>query len=83
MSDISKGHIYIIICIQNPKIYYIGSTFNQLRQRWKTHKDDYNNSKKNQISIYKYFDEYGIDNFTMKLLKSYDVVRTHSKNMKH
>lgn len=84
MTDISKGHIYIIICIQNPKIYYIGSTFNQLRQRWKHHKDDYNKSNNNRpLSIYKYFDKYGIDNFTMKLLKSYDVVRTHSKDTNH
>ena len=82
MSDISTGHIYIIICIQNPKIYYIGSTFNQLRQRWDKHKQHYR-EKKHLCAICKYFDEYGVNNFTIKLLKSYDVVRTHSKDFKH
>ena len=81
MNDISKGHIYIIICIKNPKIFYIGSTFNQLKQRWIIHKNNYQD--KHTISIYKYFDEYGIENFTMKLLKSYNVVRTHNKDIKH
>jgi len=82
MSDISTGHIYIIICIQNPKIYYIGSTFNLITQRWNKHKAHYRENKR-LCAICKYFDEYGVDNFTIKLLKSYDVVRTHSKDFKH
>ena len=81
MTDISKGHIYIIIYIQNPKIFYIGSTFNELRQRCRNHKNDYKRRK--GCSIYDFFIKYGIENFTMKLLKSYNVVRTHSKDTHH
>ena len=83
--NISKGHIYIIFCHINPKIYYIGSTFNELKYRWNTHKGHFNSKKKqkNVCSIHKYFDEYGIDNFSMKLIKTYDVYREHSKDRKH
>tara|TARA_R110000823_G_C15775121_1_gene484483 strand:+ start:261 stop:830 length:570 start_codon:yes stop_codon:yes gene_type:complete len=80
--NIAKGHIYIIFCNVNPKIYYVGSTFNELKQRWRGHKKDYNAKKKN-CSIYKYFYEYGIQNFTMKLIKSYDVYRENNKDAKH
>jgi len=79
--NISKGHIYIIFCHINPKIYYIGSTFNSLKQRWNTHKTHF--KSKHYMSIHKYFDEYGIDNFSLKLLKSYDVYREHNKDVKH
>lgn len=78
--NISKGHIYIIFCHINPKIYYIGSTFNELKQRWSAHK---NYKTKRKISIYKYFDEYGIDNFSLKLIKTYDVYRENNKDRKH
>jgi len=79
--NICKGHIYIIFCNVNPKIYYIGSTFNELRHRWGNHKDAY--KQKNRLSIHVYFDKYGIENFTIKLLKSYDVYREHNKDRKH
>tara|TARA_R110000823_G_C15772245_1_gene484171 strand:- start:159 stop:743 length:585 start_codon:yes stop_codon:yes gene_type:complete len=79
--NISKGHIYIIFCHINPKIYYIGSTFNELKQRWTTHKSGY--KKKRKISIYKYFDKFGIDNFSLKLIKTYDVYRENNKDRKH
>ena len=79
--NITKGHIYIIFCNVNPKIYYVGSTFNELKQRWINHKNHY--KEKQLISIYKYFDEYGIENFTLKLIKSYDVYREHNKDRKH
>ena len=79
--NICKGHIYIIFCHINPKIYYVGSTFNQLKHRWNMHKQHYN--AKQPISLYKYFDEYGIENFSMKLIKSYNVYREHSKDNKH
>ena len=39
--SISKGHIYIITCCVNPKIYYIGSTYDKLKQRWNNHKMKY------------------------------------------
>jgi len=75
--NIAKGHIYIIFCNVNPKIYYVGSTFNELKQRWNSHK------KGKSCSINKYINEYGIENFTLKLIKSYDVYREHKKDTKH
>jgi len=80
--NISKGHIYYIFYNLNPHILYIGSTFNELKHRWRGHKDDYKRYK-GKISIHEYFDKYGIENFTMKLLKSYDVYREHNKDNKH
>ena len=80
--NISKGHIYIISYNLNPHIMYIGSTFNELKYRWRGHKANYKNKTKN-YSIYEYFDKYGIENFTLKLLKSYDVYREHNKDNKH
>ena len=76
--NICKGHVYIIFCHVNPKIYYVGSTFNQLKQRWNCHK-----KTNSDCSISKYFDEYGIENFSIKLIKSYNVYREHSKDRKH
>ena len=80
--NISKGHIYIISYNLNPHIMYIGSTFNELKYRWRGHKRDYK-YKKGGFSIHEYFEKYGIENFTMKLLKSYDVYREHNKDNKH
>ena len=77
--NICKGHIYIIFCHINPKIYYVGSTFNQLKYRWSEHK----NTKRNKCSIKKYFDEYGIENFSIKLIKSYNVYREHNRDNQH
>lgn len=79
--NICKGHIYIIFCHINPKIYYVGSTFNDLKQRWNRHKHHY--KEKQPVSLYKYFDEYGIENFSIKLIKSYNVYREHNKDRKH
>lgn len=82
--NISKGHIYIISYNLNPHIMYIGSTFNELKYRWRGHKAFYNNKpRRNNYSIHEYFDKYGIENFTLKLLKSYDVYREHNKDNKH
>lgn len=71
------GKIYKIIHNQSD-ICYVGSTCNELRQRWQEHKRHYAQKKKRQISICKYFDLYGIDNFKIILIKQYEVVdRTH------
>lgn len=80
--NICKGNVYIIFCNVNPKIYYIGSTFNELKQRWNSHKKNYRNQK-DKCSICKYFDEYGIENFTLRLIKSYNVYRENNKDNKH
>ena len=68
------GTIYIIFCLDRPDICYIGSTFcKETHKRWKLHRESYNNGRRN-ISIYKYFDRYGIDRFLFKPLKKYEVV---------
>ena len=37
----SEGTIYRIVCLPNPNIQYIGSTFNLLKMRWNKHKKHY------------------------------------------
>ena len=78
----SIGHIYKIICNIDSNIVYIGSTFNQLRHRWQGHKYNYK-SNYGKFSIHKYFDKYGINNFKIILIKSYNVVRENQKDCKH
>jgi len=71
------GKVYRIICLSEPSIQYIGSTFNVLRHRWQEHKAMYKRGNK-KISIFSYFDKYGIDNFKIVLIKEYQVVdRAH------
>jgi hypothetical protein len=82
------GNIYRIICLPNPDIQYVGSTFNELRHRWQNHIKHYEeyhliHHKKKGISIFKYFDEYGIDNFKIVLIKKYLVYQEHDKDRKH
>ena len=77
--SICKGHIYIITCHVNPKIYYIGSTYDNINQKWLYHKRYYKNNNGEMI-IHKYFDEYGIENFSIKLIKSYNVYKEHNDN---
>jgi hypothetical protein len=76
------GHIYKIICNLDNSFCYIGSTFKRLDKRWKTHIDDYK-YKYGKISIHPYFNKYGIENFKIKLIKSYKVVRVDKKDHKH
>lgn len=64
------GYIYKIICNIDSNIIYIGST-QHIKNRWKQHIYDYNNNKKNNISIYNYFDKYGINNFSIIKIKKY------------
>jgi len=78
----SKGHIYMIWTALDNSFCYIGSTFNRLHKRFEGHKNDYNYNK-GCIAIHKYFDKYGIDNFKIDLIKSYNVIRTHRKDHKH
>ena len=82
----SIGHIYKIICKLDNEFIYIGSTFNQLRHRFQKHKDKYKlycKDNKKTCSIYPYFEKYGIKNFKIILIKSYNVVRTHQKDHRH
>jgi hypothetical protein len=78
----TTGRIYKIICNLDSSFCYIGSTFNQLRQRWQKHKQHYKENK-GIFSIHEYFDKYGIENFKIIKIKSYNVIRTHNKDFKH
>ena len=84
---IVTGTIYRIICLPEPNIQYIGSTFTTLKQRWSKHKEQYflfcNNTHTRNYSIYPYFDEYGIENFKLIKIKEYQVWREHQKDTKH
>ncbi len=80
------GHIYKIICNVDEKFCYIGSTFDRLDKRMKGHRNGYHqwlNGDPRACACYEYFQKYGIDNFKMILIKSYEVVRTHNKDRKH
>jgi hypothetical protein len=76
------GHIYKIVCNINNSFCYIGSTFLSLDKRWQGHIKDYKINY-GTISIHKYFDKYGIENFKIVLIKSYKVVRVDNKDFKH
>ena len=82
MLSIREGNVYMIICIINPDIRYVGSTFNQVRHRWQQHKQDFKRDSRN-CSIYEYFEKYGIENFNIQLIKKYQVYSEHRKDNKH
>ena len=69
------GRVYKIVHNQSDLVY-IGSTLNQLKYRWRDHKNSYKkwqNGKAGACAIYEYFDQYGVDNFTCILIKEYKV----------
>ena len=66
-----RGRIYKIIHNQSDLIY-LGSTKQELRYRWRDHKNNYKQYLKDnhsEISIYPYFKQYGIENFKMILVE--------------
>jgi len=76
------GHIYMIITPLDNSFCYIGSTFNRLHKRFEGHKKNYK-YQYGDVSIHEYFDKYGIENFKIIKIKSYNVIRTHKKDFKH
>lgn len=71
------GRVYRIISYSNPTFNYVGSTFDSLRNRWQGHKSAYLTNK-GGMSFFKYFDETGINDYKILLIKEYKVVdRTH------
>lgn len=74
-----KGIIYEIYIDSQPHIKYVGSTIKTLEKRWKEHKKDWK-LQGQVISIYKYFEEFDIDNFQIRVIKEYDVI--DSKHLK-
>jgi hypothetical protein len=86
MTTTSLGHIYKIICKVDEKFCYIGSTFNRLSKRMEEHRNQYNKWMKGgttPCSCFSYFQKYGIENFKIVLIKSYEVCRTHNKDSWH
>lgn len=70
------GKIYKIIHTQT-NTCYVGSTFNTLRDRWAHHKNhfkDYLCKKGDNVAIFKYFKEFGVENFKIILIKEYIVI---------
>jgi len=82
----STGNVYKIICKLDSDIVYIGSTFNSLRNRWQTHKQDYKSyldRKHSCVSIYPYFEKFGIENFKIIRIKEYECYRGNRSDRKH
>jgi triphosphoribosyl-dephospho-CoA synthetase len=73
-----KGIIYQIRDTEHPEIRYIGSTTQELKQRWQNHQSYYRTLKKkgatNSRSIYKYMLQYGIENYVIEVLGTYEVI---------
>ncbi len=78
------GYVYKIVLSNastdaggDDNICYIGSTTVGLTVRWNQHLRVYKAWKagniNHTISIYPYFEQYGIDNFDVSLVKSYEV----------
>jgi len=78
----STGRIYRIVCLSNPEIQYVGSTYDTLRNRLQQHKQNYPTGS---ISLYEYIkkDPLGWNNFKMILIKEYKVYRDNVKDTKH
>ncbi len=70
MPDYKKGKIYTIRCKDDPTLIYVGSSTQQLSQRWQEHKrsaKNQNDNVKYNYYIYKVMREKGIDNFYIEL----------------
>jgi hypothetical protein len=88
MSSHKIGRVYRIVCLCDPAIQYVGSTFNQLRHRFMSHKRGFkewikNGNTSSTVSIFTYFEKHGIENFRMILIKEYNVYANHVKDSKH
>lgn len=83
LSNLRTGKIYKIVCGQTNKCY-IGSTFSKLKYRFYRHKQNYKdwkNGNYNYVSVFGLFDEFGVENFKMILVKEYKVVDGHHLRM--
>lgn len=70
--------VYQINYINDPKINYIGSSFNDVSLRWEDHITDYNKylkyDRKTASTIYPYFKKYDIKNFEIKEFTVHDSI---------
>jgi len=84
MPDYKQGKIYKIVSDKCDVVYY-GSTTLTLMERWKIHKSKFNawkKGKRDKYACFKYFDEYGIDNFRIELLEDYPCDNDEQLRMK-
>lgn len=68
--------IYKIYDSEHPEQFYIGSTYNTLKQRFVNHKSD---SKTSQSPLYKYIRQVGFDRMVMRLVKTFDEPMTEQE----
>ena len=71
MPDYSKGKIYTIRCYNDTSLIYVGSTTQQLSQRWTDHKQHSTQDRNKNRLIYKTIDEKGIDSFYIELYEDF------------
>ncbi len=71
MPDYSKGKIYTIRCYNDTSLIYVGSTTQQLSQRWTDHKQHSTQDINKNRLIYKTIDENGIDSFYIELYEDF------------
>ena len=70
------GRIYKIVSGQTNECY-VGSTFNELKYRFRQHKDDYKkwkDGKATRCASFDLFDKFGLQNCKIILIREYDVV---------
>jgi YesN/AraC family two-component response regulator len=69
-TDYSQGKIYIIKCVSDEDLIYVGSTCRTLEERMKEHRRDMNYSKYENIKLYAAMRELGSDTFHIELLEN-------------
>ena len=65
------GHIYKITNKINGKVY-IGQTIKPVEKRFSQHRHNYTKSYFSQLTLYKAFKKYGLDNFAFEEIESVD-----------
>lgn len=69
------GKIYKVVTGQSD-VCYVGSTFNELKYRFRNHKSDFKawmNGTFHEVSIFKMFKNHGVENCKILLVKKYEV----------
>jgi hypothetical protein len=77
MPDYKNGKIYTIRCRDDELLVYVGSTTQQISQRWQDHKSDCSNinGKKYDRLLYKTMRETGQDQFYIELYEDHPCER--------
>jgi hypothetical protein len=74
--SVGLGIVYKIIHKHSDVVYVGSSLCKTIRHRFQQHKCDYKkylNGKNNCVSIYRYFEKYGIENFQIILIREYKI----------